>query len=102
MCSFERRLRDGTGITLFETVPGLARSLDTHDLLAAIAPRPTLVVSGTADKYSRDADVVVAKVAGDFITELRVERGHALEQERFDAIVEWIAARVPELDDRRD
>jgi dienelactone hydrolase len=94
VCSFERRLRDGTGITLFETVPGLARGLDTHDLLAAIAPRPTLVVSGTADKYSRDADVVVAKVAGDFITELRVERGHALEQERFDAIVEWIAARV--------
>ena len=53
-----------------------------------------MVVSGTEDKYSRDADPVVAKVAGDFITELRVNRGHALDQERFDAIVEWIVDRI--------
>jgi dienelactone hydrolase len=94
VCSFETRRRESTGITLFEAVPGLARWLDTHDVLAAIGPRPTLVVSGTQDKYSRDADQVVAKVGGDFITELRVERGHALDQERFDAIVEWIVDRV--------
>jgi dienelactone hydrolase len=94
VCSFERRRREGTGITLFETVPGLARDIDTHDVLAAIGPRPTMVVSGTQDKYSRDADHVVAKVAGDFITELRLDRGHALDQERFDAIVEWIVNRV--------
>jgi dienelactone hydrolase len=92
VCSFGTRRREGTGITLFETVPGLAREIDTHDLLAAIAPRRALVVSGTDDKYSRDADQVVARVAGDFISELRVERGHALEQERFDAIVEWICS----------
>lgn len=94
VCSFETRRREGTGVTLFEAVPGLARLLDTHDVLSAIGPRPTMVVSGTEDKYSRDADQVVAKVAGDFITELRVQRGHALDQERFDAIVEWIADRV--------
>jgi dienelactone hydrolase len=94
VCSFETRRREGTGITLFETVPGLARQIDTHDLLSAIGPRPTMVVSGTEDKYSRDADQVVAKVAGDFITGLRVDRGHALDQERFDAIVEWIVGRV--------
>lgn len=51
---------------------------------------------GTEDKYSRDADQVVAKVTGDFITEFRVEREHALEQERFDAIVEWIVGRLVE------
>lgn len=94
VCSFETRRRENTGITLFEAVPGLARFIDTHDVLSAIGPRPTLVVSGTQDKYSRDADQVVAKVAGDFITELRVERAHALDQERFDAIVEWIVERV--------
>jgi dienelactone hydrolase len=94
VCSFETRRQEGTGITLFEVVPGLARQIDTHDVLSAIGPRPTLVVSGTGDKYSRDADQVVAKVGGDFITELRVDRGHALEQERFDAIVEWIVDRV--------
>ena len=94
VCSFATRRREATGITLFEAVPGLARQLDTHDLLAAIGPRPTMVVSGTDDKYSRDADEVVARVAGDFITQLRVDRGHALDQERFDAIVEWIVDRV--------
>lgn len=94
VCSFATRRREDTGITLFETVPDLARQIDTHDVLSAIGPRPTLVVSGTEDKYSRDADQVVAKVAGDFITELRVDRGHALDQERFDAIVEWLVNRV--------
>lgn len=94
VCSFQTRRREGTGITLFEAVPGLARQIDTHHVLAAIGPRPTLVVSGTEDKYSRDADQVAARVAGDFITELRVERGHALDKHRFDAIVEWIADRV--------
>ncbi len=94
VCSFEARRRENTGITLFEAVPGLARQIDTHDLLAAIGPRPTMVVSGTKDKYSRDADQVVAKVVGGFITELRVPRGHALDQHRFDAIVEWIVGRV--------
>jgi dienelactone hydrolase len=94
VCSFEARLREGTGILLFETVPGLAREMGLHEVLAAIGPRPALVVSGTQDKYSRDADQVVAQVAGDFITALRVERGHALEQERFEAMVEWIAGRV--------
>ena len=94
VCSFETRRREETGVTLFETVPGLARQIDTHDVLSAIGPRPTMVVSGTKDKYSRDADEVVARIAGDFITELRVDRGHALDQERFDAIVEWIVDRV--------
>jgi dienelactone hydrolase len=96
VCSFETRRREGTGFTLFESVPGLAQLIDTHDVLSAIGPRPTMVVSGTKDKYSRDADQVAAKVAGDFITELRVDREHALDKERFDAIVEWIVARVSE------
>ena len=73
---------------------GLGLAAGLQDLLAAIGPRPAMVVSGTQDKYSRDADAVVAKVAGDFITELRVERGHALEQVRFDAMVEWIVGRA--------
>lgn len=94
VCSFETRRRENTGVTLFEAVPGLARQIDTHDVLSAIGPRPTMVVSGIKDKYSRDADQVVAKIAGDFITELRVDRGHALDQDRFDAIVEWIVGRV--------
>ncbi|KFN42700.1 dienelactone hydrolase family protein [Arenimonas metalli] len=94
VCSIETRRRAGTGFTLFEAVPGLARLLDTHDVLAAIGPRPTMVVSGTQDKYSRDADEVVAKVAGQHITERRFERGHALDQEGFDSIIDWIVDRA--------
>jgi hypothetical protein len=81
-------------MTLFETVPALARDWETHDVLGALAPRRTLVVSGSEDKYSRDADDVVARVGGDFITHLRVDRGHALDQERFDAIVAWLVERA--------
>ena len=94
VCSLATRRREGTGITLFEAVPGLARQFDTHDVLSANGPRPTMVVSGTEDKYSRDADQVVSRVTGEFITEFRVDRGHALDQERFDVIVQWIVDRV--------
>lgn len=94
VCSFETRRREGTGINMFEVVPGLARQCDTHDLLRAITPRPALIVSGTEDKYSRDADQVVARAGGDSIFELRVSAGHAIDRARFDAIVEWIVGRV--------
>lgn len=94
LCSFEARRHAGTGINMFEVVPGLTKQLETHDLLAAIAPRPVLVVSATDDPYSRDADQVVARAATASITEVRVHGGHALDRERFDAIVAWIAERA--------
>lgn len=95
VCSFAARMREGTGFTLFETVPGLACDYDTHDVLSAIAPRPTLVVSGSGDKYSRDADQVVARVRGDYVTHVRRDCGHALDAERFEAMVEWIVGVKP-------
>ena len=94
VCSFEARRREGTGINMFEVVPGLTTLLETHDLLEAIAPRPMLIVSGCQDPYSRDADRVAARVEGNCITEVRVDAGHALDRERFDAIVDWIGARA--------
>ena len=63
-------------------------------LLAAIAPRPTLVVSATDDPYARDADRVVARVPSTAITEVRVDGPHALDQTRFDAILDWVAGRA--------
>jgi len=44
---FEACCRAGTGITLSMAVPGLAQQLDTQYNVAATAPCPTLVVSGT-------------------------------------------------------
>jgi len=94
LCSLETRRREGTGVNMFEVVPGLAARADHADLLAAITPRPVLVVSATDDPYSKDADAVVAQAPGAAITEIRVEGGHALDPERFETIVEWIAGQV--------
>ena len=97
LCSFETRRREGTGINMFEVVPGLANQLEAHDLLAAIAPRLMLIVSATDDPYSRDADQVVARLPTAPITQVRVNGGHALDQERFDAIVAWVAEQAETL-----
>lgn len=94
LCSFEARMRTGTGINLFELVPGIASWLTYVDLLGAIAPRPAFVVSATQDRYAQDADEVVAAAALDSVTELRVEGEHALGPARHDAIVDWLVAQA--------
>jgi dienelactone hydrolase len=94
VCSFQGRLRRGTGLNMFELVPGIARSLEVHDLLRAIGPRPSLVVSATEDPYSVDADEVVERAASEHVTHLRAQGGHALDQARFDAILEWLTRQA--------
>lgn len=94
LCSFGARQRAGTGINMFEVVPGIAGVLDASDLVESIAPRPLLVVSSTDDPYSADADLVIARSLSDHVTEIRAQGPHALDQDRFDAIVEWIVTRA--------
>lgn len=94
VCSFERRRREGTGINMFEVVPGLCTRLETRDLLMCIRPRPMLIVSGTDDPYSRDADEVVGSAGGPFLTEVRAEGGHSLDRGRFEAIVKWTSMQA--------
>ena len=92
------RMENGVGIELASVVPNLYKKYDIGDLLACVAPRKLLIVSTDDDKYSRDAaDVVnIAKRsyaglnAEDNIVHIRYKGGHALTQERFDAIVKWI------------
>lgn len=105
VCSYRRRLADGTGIELAQVVPGFAERFDIEDLLAAVAPRPFLVVSSTEDRYSADASEMVslaapafaAAGAPDALEHLRVEGPHDLDEARFGAIVDWVtrAGRVP-------
>ncbi len=99
LCSLAARQAQGTGIGMFELVPGLASRMDAHDLLQAITPRPTFIVSATQDPYSADAVEVVARVQSDRIATLRVEGTHALDQPRFDAIVTWSGRTVGDLGD---
>jgi len=94
LCSFEARMQHGTGINLFELVPGLASWLTYADLLRSIAPRSSFIVSATEDRYAQDADEVVARAQAEGVTELRVEGEHALEPARFDAIVDWLVAQA--------
>ncbi len=57
--SYRHKIRQGTGIEMAEVIPGFAARFDMHHVMAAIAPRPFLVVSGTDDQYAADAQLVV-------------------------------------------
>jgi len=96
--SYRRKLADRTGIEMAEVIPGFAARFDMEHVLAAIAPRPFLVVSGTDDKYAADAEELVALARPAFrasgapaaLSELRVAGGHALDADRFRTIVKWV------------
>ena len=90
LASLAERRRRGIGINVFEVVPGLATLLEVDDLLRAITPRPTFIVSGTEDPYAADADAIVGRVASDAVRSLRVQGKHELDPERFQAIVDWV------------
>ena len=100
LASYRRRIEDGTGIEMAQVIPGLTRTYDLEHVLAAAAPRPFLIVSAVNDKYSIDADEIIdaARASAyaehaDALRHLRFPGGHALDQERFDAITDWIAQR---------
>jgi dienelactone hydrolase len=96
--SYQRKMSDGTGLEMAEVIPGFTTRFDIGHVLAAIAPRPFLVVSGTGDKYAPDArDLVDTALAanggsddGPTLAHLQTSGGHTLDTERFEAIVGWI------------
>jgi hypothetical protein len=81
-----------------EVIPGFTSRFDGEHVLAAIAPRRFLAVSGTDDKYSADAHDVVELARAAFrargdpgaLSHIRVVGGHALEAQRFESIVNWL------------
>jgi|SRR5918996_154023 dienelactone hydrolase len=96
LASYRRKMADGTGIEMTEVIPGFSARFDLEHVLAAIAPRRFLVVSGTEDRYAADADELIDLARPAFrstlqsLTHLRVEGGHALDRERFEPIVDWM------------
>jgi dienelactone hydrolase len=102
LASYRRRISDGTGIEMAEVIPGFTRRFDMEHVVTAIAPRPFLVVSATDDMYSADAPEVLdaaaaaiqARRAEQKVSHLRVAGGHALDAERFEAIIDWIVQRA--------
>ena len=94
LCSFAARQKNRTGISMFELVPGIAKQFGVQDIVRAIGPRDVLIVSGTNDPYSIDADDVATRAGIKGISQMRVEGGHPLDQARFDKMVNWLVARA--------
>jgi dienelactone hydrolase len=98
VCSFRHKLAHGTGLEMALVIPGFAARFDFLDLIRCVAPRSLLVVSSDADPLSADADDLVLQArpaflklsADEHLHHLRTPGAHALDQVRFDFIVNWI------------
>ncbi len=97
-CTYQYKITHELGIEMAEVIPGFVAYYDIADLVACFAPRRVLLMSATDDKASQDADQIVneSQVACNsmgmtsYIEHKRYEGGHALTQERFEAILHWI------------
>lgn len=100
-CTYKNRMLHNVGIEMASVIPGFLQKYDIQDLVRCIAPRDLLIVSAENDKYSRDADFIVAQSqpsyreyqADNNLCHMRYSGGHALTKERFDAIIEWITEK---------
>lgn len=104
-CSYKHKMRAGTGIEMAEVIPGFCDKFDIPDLVKCMAPRHVLLVSATGDKYSADADDIAAQAAEAFrqfgaedrLVHYRYNGGHALTEERFSDIINWIVKVAEEI-----
>lgn len=100
-CTFECRMKHGTGIEMASVIPNFHGKYDIDDLVALIAPRRCLIVSSEEDKYSMDAPEIVEKAGKtyvelgvvDYLEHKRYPGGHAMTEERFRDILEWIVKK---------
>jgi dienelactone hydrolase len=103
-CTYEDRMAHGVGIDCAQAIPGLLELGDLDDITGLVAPRPLLLCSAEDDKYSRDAPRIAQAAARAYreagapqaLTHYRAHGGHALTQERFDAIIDWVIAQLNE------
>ncbi len=92
---------DRTGIEFAHVIPGILELTDLGALVELIAPRRLRSLSATEDRYSVDTPEIVlpagpaSRDAGEqqALKHDRAQGGHALAQERFDAIVDWATAQ---------
>lgn len=97
-CTFENRMANGVGIEMASVIPGFHGKYDIDNLAALTAPRKLLLVSAEEDKYSMDAPEIAEKAGKAFeekgvpenLHHKRYPGGHAMTEERFDFIIEWL------------
>lgn len=100
-CSFRHKLANGTALDMSLVIPGFATRFDLEDIIRCVAPRRLLVVSSDADPASADADRLCREARPAFeacgcaghLQHLRTAGAHALDPERFEAIVGWIVTQ---------
>jgi dienelactone hydrolase len=98
--SYRQRMLDRTGIEFAHVIPGILELTDVGGLVELIAPRPLLMLSATEDRYSADTPEIVQAAARAYrdagapqaLEHHRAHGGHALTEERFDAIIDWVVA----------
>jgi len=97
-CTYKNRMENNVGIEMSSVIPNFYEKYDIDDLVSCVAPRKLLIVSAEDDKYSKNADYIVEK-AGEVFSKYdamqnlyhkRYSGGHALTEERYDFIVDWI------------
>jgi dienelactone hydrolase len=101
-CTYRDRIDHGVGVDAAQAIPGVLELGDLEAVVALVAPRPQLISSADGDKYSRDAPAIVAAAAEAYrahgapgaLHHLRAHGDHALTQERFAAIVDWVVAHA--------
>jgi hypothetical protein len=94
----------GVGIDCAQAIPGLLELGDLDEIAGLVAPRPLLLCSADEDAYSRDAPRIAAAAAQAYqdaqapaaLQHYRARGGHALTEERFDAIIGWLTAQLSE------
>jgi dienelactone hydrolase len=97
-CTYHYKMAHQIGIEMAEVIPGFTTHYDIADLVTCFAPRRLLLMSATKDASSQDADLIVAIAQercamlgiADQIQHIRYEGGHALTQDRFDDIINWV------------
>ena len=97
-CTFEYRMKHGTGIEMASVIPNFHGKYDIDDLVKLTAPRKLLLVSSDEDKYSMDAPEIVKKADKRYeelgvpqnLEHKRYPGGHALTEERFKDIIDWV------------
>lgn len=101
-CTYKNRMLNNVGIEMASVIPNFHGKYDIYDLVSCIAPRKFLVVSAEDDKYSKDAPYIIEKASKTYekmgvlenLYHYRYSGGHAMTEERYDAIVEWLEANA--------
>jgi dienelactone hydrolase len=99
-CTYRYKMTHQLGIEMAEVIPGFSAHFDIADLVTCMAPRRVLLVSATDDAASQDAGEIVAMArdacatlgVAEHVEHRRFEGEHAVTQERFDDIVQWLVA----------